>query len=94
MLIGIPSSGSAAIINTIARWADGSIVTGVFCIIATVAWGVQGLAFLWMFKQVIAYSRGQPGHSFASARDELQLYGLKSCEFGRLGTRLELVKSD
>jgi hypothetical protein len=52
MLIGIPSSGSAGIINCISRWADGSIVAGVFCILATVGWGLQGLAFLWMYKQV------------------------------------------
>lgn len=32
-----------------------------------------------MFEQVIAWSRGQPGHSFASAKQELQMYGLKSC---------------
>lgn len=36
MLVGIPSTGSGGLINCIAAFASGSIVTGVFCAIATV----------------------------------------------------------
>lgn len=51
-LIGIPSSGCAGIINTISRFADGSLVSAILCTIACVMWGLQGLGSLWMYKQV------------------------------------------
>lgn len=43
-LIGIPSTGSAGIINTIASFARGSIVSGVFCILATIGWGIESVS--------------------------------------------------
>ena len=52
MFIGIPSSGSGGLINLISRFASGSIVAGVFCILATVGWALEGLASLWMYKNV------------------------------------------
>lgn len=36
----------------ISRFASGSIVSGVFCILATVGWALEGLASLWMYKNV------------------------------------------
>ncbi|KAK4053030.1 hypothetical protein OIV83_001764 [Microbotryomycetes sp. JL201] len=80
-LIGIPSSGCAGIINTISRFADGSLVSAILCTIACVMWGMQGIASLWMYKQVFAHSKGEAGHSFASAKHELQMYGLKAFLF-------------
>lgn len=52
MIVGIPSSGSAGLINLISSFGRGSIVAGVFCTIATAGWVLQGLASLWMYKQV------------------------------------------
>jgi hypothetical protein len=52
MIVGIPSSGSAGLINLISRFAGGHIVAGVFCTLATVGWVLQGLGSLWMYKQV------------------------------------------
>lgn len=46
-LIGIPSTGSAGIINTISAFANAHIVAGVFCIISTVAWGVESVSCRW-----------------------------------------------
>ncbi|KAK4058736.1 hypothetical protein OIO90_000180 [Microbotryomycetes sp. JL221] len=80
-LIGIPSSGCAGIINTISRFADGSLVSAILCTIACVMWGMQGIASLWMYKQVFAHSKGEAGHSFASAKHELQMYGIKAFLF-------------
>lgn len=57
MIVGIPSSGSAGLINLISSFGRGSIVAGVFCTIATAGWVLQGLASLWMYKQV---SSSQP----------------------------------
>ena len=53
MIVGIPSSGSAGLINLIASFGGGSILAGVFCAIATAGWVLQGMASLWMYKQVI-----------------------------------------
>lgn len=44
MFVGIPSSGSAGLINLISRFASGSIVAGVFCILATVGCTSRSLA--------------------------------------------------
>jgi hypothetical protein len=43
-LIGIPSTGSAGIINTISSFGRGSILSGVFCILSTVAWGIESVS--------------------------------------------------
>lgn len=42
-LVGIPSSGSAGIINSILAITGGHIVAAVFCIMAAVGWGIQGV---------------------------------------------------
>ncbi|GAA5830997.1 hypothetical protein JCM5353_005589 [Sporobolomyces roseus] len=82
MFIGIPSSGSGGLINLISRFASGSIVAGVFCILSTVGWALEGLASLWMYKNVWAHSHGEQGHSLAQAKSEIQMYGFKQYVFG------------
>lgn len=66
-----------------------------FCILATVGWAVEGLASLWMYKQVRAsrpsctadhlqvwaHSHGEKGHTFAEAKREMQMHGLKAYLF-------------
>ncbi|GAA5885397.1 hypothetical protein JCM6882_009601 [Rhodosporidiobolus microsporus] len=81
MFVGVPSSGSAGLINLISRFANGAIVSGVFCVLSTVGWALEGLAFLWMFKNVWAHSHGEQGHSLAQAKQEIQMYGLKQYLF-------------
>ncbi|BGP22780.1 hypothetical protein JCM10295v2_001671 [Rhodotorula toruloides] len=81
MFIGIPSSGSAGLINLISRFAGGHIVSGVFCVLATVGWALEGLAMLWMYKNVWAHSHGEQGHSLAQAKQEIQMYGIKQYLF-------------
>jgi hypothetical protein len=70
-LIGIPSTGGAGIINTIRSFAHPAIVTGVFCIIATVGWGIQTFGSLWLYRTVWAHKNDQ-GHNFNQARTEFQ----------------------
>ncbi|BGO89567.1 hypothetical protein NBRC10512v2_001523 [Rhodotorula toruloides] len=81
MFVGIPSSGSAGLINLISRFAGGHIVSGVFCVLATVGWALEGLAMLWMYKNVWAHSHGEQGHSLAQAKQEIQMYGIKQYLF-------------
>jgi hypothetical protein len=44
VLVGIPSTGSAGLINTIHAFGTGSIVTGVFGVIASVCVGSASFA--------------------------------------------------
>ncbi|KAI5474695.1 secretory carrier-associated membrane protein [Pseudohyphozyma bogoriensis] len=82
MVIGIPSSGSAGLINLISRFATGHILAGVFCALATAGWTMQGLGSLWMYKNVWAHAHGEAGHTFAQAKHEMQMYGLRAYVFG------------
>lgn len=52
MIIGIPSTGSAGLINTISAFSRGAIVVGVLGIIATVGWVLQGVGNAWYYRQV------------------------------------------
>jgi hypothetical protein len=52
MLVGIPSTGSAGLINLIGCFATGSIVAGVFCALATAGWTMQMLGLLWEYRAV------------------------------------------
>lgn len=81
MFIGIPSSGSAGLINLISRFANGSILAGIFCILATIGWAMETLACVWMYKQVYAHSNGEKGHTFAEAKREMQVHGLRAYLF-------------
>ncbi|KAL8278455.1 hypothetical protein RQP46_009145 [Phenoliferia psychrophenolica] len=81
--IGIPSSGSSGLINLISRFATGHILSGVFCILSTVGWALEGLAILWMYKNVWAHSHGDAGHTFAQAKQEVSMYGLKAYLFNK-----------
>ncbi|GAA5848507.1 hypothetical protein JCM8547_004534 [Rhodosporidiobolus lusitaniae] len=81
MFVGIPSSGSAGLINTITRFTGGHWVAAVFCTLATVGWALEGLAFLWMYKNVWAHSHGEQGHSLQQAKEEISALGLKAYLF-------------
>jgi len=52
MIIGIPSTGSAGLIQTIQSFARGHIVAGVFGTIATVGWVLQCLGLAFYYRQV------------------------------------------
>ncbi|KAG9095541.1 hypothetical protein FS749_010254 [Ceratobasidium sp. UAMH 11750] len=91
MIIGIPSTGSAGLINTIAAFSRKAIVVGVLGTIATVGWVVQGLGNAFYYRQVsriratvlaililfvqIWTHHHDAGHSFAKAKGELAQHG-------------------
>jgi hypothetical protein len=52
MIIGIPSTGSAGLINTVSAFSRGAIVVGVLGIIATVGWTLQGVGNAWYYREV------------------------------------------
>ncbi|KAH9813024.1 scamp family-domain-containing protein [Melampsora americana] len=81
MLIGIPGTGSAGLINMIAAFGRGSILTGVFAIIATVGWALLSLGNAWMWRAVWKHWHDK-GHTFNQAKEEVATSGLKAY-FGR-----------
>lgn len=52
MIIGIPSTGSAGLIQTIQAYAQGHIAAGILGTIATVGWVLQGLGLAFYYRQV------------------------------------------
>ncbi|TNY23620.1 scamp family-domain-containing protein [Rhodotorula diobovata] len=79
--VGVPSSGSAGLINTISSFAGGHIAAGVVCTVATVGWALEAAAFTWAYKNVHAHSSGEQGHTLSQAKQEIQMYGLKAYLF-------------
>ncbi|KDQ11744.1 hypothetical protein BOTBODRAFT_35175 [Botryobasidium botryosum FD-172 SS1] len=77
MFIGIPSTGSAGLIQTISLFSKGHIVGGVLGIIATVAWAVQGLGNLFYYRQIWNH-HNQAGHTFTKAKGEFAQHGAKA----------------
>ncbi|TFL07478.1 scamp family-domain-containing protein [Pterulicium gracile] len=77
MIIGIPSTGSAGLIQTVGMFNRGAIPAGILCIIATVGWTIQGVGHAWYYKQIWAHHTAA-GHSFDKAKTELATQGAKS----------------
>ncbi|KAB5596524.1 hypothetical protein CTheo_161 [Ceratobasidium theobromae] len=77
MIIGIPSTGSAGLINTISAFSRGAIVVGVLGIIATVGWVLQGVGNAWYYRQIWVHHH-DAGHSFSKAKGELAQHGAKA----------------
>ena len=51
MIIGIPSTGSGGLIQTIQAFAGGHIVAGILGIVAIVGWTLQGLGLGFYYRQ-------------------------------------------
>jgi len=77
MIIGIPSTGSAGLINTIAAFSRKAIVVGVLGAIATAGWVIQGLGNAFYYRQIWTHHH-DAGHSFAKAKGELAQHGAKA----------------
>lgn len=77
MILGIPSTGSAGIIQTIRIFNSGHWVAGIFCIIASVGWIVQGAGNGWYYRQIWQHHNAA-GHTVDKAKAELATHGAKS----------------
>jgi len=77
MFIGIPSTGSGGLINTIHSFATGAIVAGVFCLLSTIGWALEGLVALYTYQSVWRHHH-EKGHTFAQAKNELATHGAKA----------------
>ncbi|KAI0054137.1 scamp-domain-containing protein [Auriscalpium vulgare] len=77
IFIGIPSTGSAGVIQTVRMYARGSLAAGILCTLATVGWGLQGLGNAFYYKQIWDHGKAA-GHSVTKARSELATTGAKA----------------
>ncbi|KAI0035913.1 scamp family-domain-containing protein [Vararia minispora EC-137] len=77
MILGIPSTGSAGLIQTISRFSGGSLVAGILGIITTVGWTLQGVGLGFYYRQIWQHHNAQ-GHTLDKAKGELAVHGAKS----------------
>jgi len=77
MIIGIPSTGSAGLIQTIQMYSRHAIVAAILGTVATVGWTVQGLGNAFYFRQIWQHHTAA-GHSMEKAKGELASHGAKA----------------
>jgi hypothetical protein len=77
MIIGVPSTGSAGLINTISMFARKAFVAGVLGIVATVGWTLQGVGNAFYFRKIWTHHNAA-GHSMEKAKSELATHGAKA----------------
>ncbi|KAH9951467.1 scamp family-domain-containing protein [Amylocystis lapponica] len=77
MIIGIPSTGSAGLIQTIRMYVGGSIVAGILGTIATVGWVIQGAGNGLCFRQIWVHNKSA-GHTMEKAKTELATHGARA----------------
>ncbi|KAH6918519.1 scamp-domain-containing protein [Coprinopsis sp. MPI-PUGE-AT-0042] len=77
MIIGIPATGSAGLIQMIRRWSSRGWASAAVATVATVGWILQGggLGFYYM---KIWRDNQAAGHSIDKAKQELAAHGAKS----------------
>ncbi|TFK29995.1 scamp-domain-containing protein [Coprinopsis marcescibilis] len=77
MIIGIPGSGSAGLIQTIRRWTKPALVSAILGTITTVGWVLQGAGNAYFYLQIWR-EHNTAGHSFDKAKQELAQHGAKA----------------
>ncbi|KAF8625824.1 hypothetical protein AX15_005204 [Amanita polypyramis BW_CC] len=77
MIIGVPSTGSAGIIQTIQRYVNHTWAAAVLGTIATTGWVIQGLGNALYYRQIYAHHTAA-GHTVEKAKAELATRGAKA----------------
>ncbi|RDX56743.1 scamp-domain-containing protein [Polyporus arcularius HHB13444] len=77
MIIGIPSTGSAGLIQTINAYSKPSLPAAIVGTVATVGWVVQGAGLGFYYRQIWAHHNAA-GHSVEKAKTELAAHGAKA----------------
>lgn len=92
-IIGYPSSGCGGIWSVVHAFSNKKILAGVFAVISTAGFSVQGLGNLWYYRVVrVSYSPRfmnttsrvrcarltAEGHTFAQAKAELASHGMRA----------------
>ncbi|THU89532.1 scamp-domain-containing protein [Dendrothele bispora CBS 962.96] len=77
MIIGIPSTGSAGLIQTVQMFANHHWVAAVLGLVATIGWILQGVGNAWYYRQIYAHHNAV-GHTMEKAKTELASHGAKA----------------
>ncbi|WVQ79997.1 hypothetical protein IAT38_002098 [Cryptococcus sp. DSM 104549] len=78
MFVGIPSTGSAGLINTIAMFSQGHILAAVFGTICSVGWAFQFLGGGFLYKRVWDFKNGNSDISMHNATTQLKASSIKT----------------
>ncbi|WWC71288.1 uncharacterized protein I206_105241 [Kwoniella pini CBS 10737] len=78
MLVGIPSTGSAGLINTIGMFTQGHILAAVFGTISVVGWAFQVLGGGFLYKRVWDFKNGNGDISMENATSQLKASSIKT----------------
>ncbi|KIL69801.1 hypothetical protein M378DRAFT_157037 [Amanita muscaria Koide BX008] len=77
MIVGVPSTGSAGLIQTIQQYVKHSWVAAVLGTVATVGWFIQGLGLAFYYRQIYRHHNAA-GHTMEKAKSELATHGAKA----------------
>jgi len=77
MIIGIPGTGSAGLIQTISMFAHHTWGAAIVGLIATIGWVTQGVGNLYYYRQIYSYHT-TAGHTMEKAKAELASHGAKA----------------
>ncbi|KAH8833659.1 scamp-domain-containing protein [Flagelloscypha sp. PMI_526] len=77
MIIGVPSTGSAGLVQTIQMFSKVSLVAAILGTVATVGWVTQGLGLAWYYRLIWQHHRAA-GHTMDKAKTELATHGAKA----------------
>ncbi|KAK4686601.1 secretory carrier-associated membrane protein, partial [Tremellales sp. Uapishka_1] len=78
MAIGIPSTGSAGLINTISMFSQAHILAGVFGVISSVGWILQAAGGGLLYKRVWDYKNGNSEINFQEATNQFKSSSIKT----------------
>ncbi|GAA99048.1 uncharacterized protein L969DRAFT_54729 [Mixia osmundae IAM 14324] len=76
MLLGIRSTGSAGLLNTILALTDVKIVSGIFGVLATAGWALETGGIVFEYLRILKHHRTK-GHSIDAARAEIAVHGFR-----------------
>lgn len=74
VFLGIPSTGSAGLLNMIQSFSSSRLVAAILGVFVTLGFAAQGLGILWYYREIWKHNHEQ-GHSFAQAKSELASRG-------------------
>ncbi|KAK0483695.1 scamp family-domain-containing protein [Armillaria novae-zelandiae] len=77
MIVGVPSTGSAGLIQTIQMFVNHHWAAAILGLVATIGWIVQGLGNAFYYRQIYAHHTAA-GHTMEKAKTELASHGAKA----------------
>ncbi|KAF8910977.1 scamp-domain-containing protein [Gymnopilus junonius] len=77
MIIGIPGTGSAGLIQTIREFSGHHWVAAILGLIATIGWTIQGVGNAYYYREIYNHHTAA-GHTMEKAKTELATHGAKA----------------